>query len=51
MNIWDIAIIIVIIAAAGLAFRHIAKNRKQGCGCGCSSCTKTCANRRFSDGE
>ena len=49
MNIWDVVIIIVLLAAAGFAVRHIVKGRKQGCSCGCGDCTKTCDNRRISD--
>jgi hypothetical protein len=47
MNIWDILILAVILAAVAAAFRVMkSKNGRGGCGCGCDGCTKSCASRQ-----
>ena len=47
MNIWDILILAVILAAVAAAFRVMkSKNGRGGCGCGCDGCKKSCASRQ-----
>ena len=53
MNIWDIIIIGIILLAAGLAVRHIIRNRGNSCGCcdGCSSDCMKCSKDKNLDNE
>ena len=47
MNLWDIALIVLIAAALGFALRRVIRTRKSGgCGCGCEGCTAKCEGRR-----
>ena len=47
MNIWDIALIVLIAVILGFALRRVIRTRKTGgCGCGCEGCTKGCGWRK-----
>lgn len=47
MNIWDILIIVSVLALILVAFK-VAKGRKKkgGCGCCCAGCTRNCEMRK-----
>jgi len=56
MNISDIIVLLIVLAAAGLALRHIIRTRKTGscsCGCGssCSSCASPCNQKTLPSGQ
>jgi len=44
----DIILVLLIIAAVGLAVRKVIRNRKKGgCSCGCAGCSSgSCAERK-----
>ncbi len=49
MNIWDIILLIIIVAAVCLAAGHIVRAKKQGksaCGCDCGHCGSPCRSKQ-----
>ena len=46
MNIWDIILSVILIAAVVLAIiRCVRVKKRGGCGCGCSDCSASCAGK------
>ena len=48
MNIWDIAILLAVLAVAALAVGRLVRNKRTGrgtCGCGCENCPTRCGKR------
>ncbi len=42
MNPASLVVLVVVLALAGLAIRHVLKQKKNGgCGCGCGGCNGT----------
>lgn len=46
MNVWDIVIAVLILAAVAAAIRVMWIRRNSGCSCGCESCRKDCRSRK-----
>ncbi|MBR1536403.1 MAG: FeoB-associated Cys-rich membrane protein [Treponema sp.] len=44
MNVFDVALLLIIIAAVALSVRHIFR-KKGGCSCGCGECKKECKQK------
>ena len=43
VNVWDIVLIAVLLAAVALAVLRVVRVRRgSGCGCGCDGCTRGC---------
>lgn len=42
MNVFDIALLFLVAAAAALALRHLRRRKKSGCGGACSCCGADC---------
>ncbi|MBR3125020.1 MAG: FeoB-associated Cys-rich membrane protein [Mogibacterium sp.] len=48
MNIWDIVLVIIIIAAVTLAVIHLVRSKRRGqCSCGsCAGCSTPCRKEK-----
>jgi hypothetical protein len=48
MNIWDIVLVIIIIAAVTLAVIHLVRSKRRGqCSCGsCAGCSAPCRKEK-----
>ena len=49
MNIWDIVLIVIIVAAVALAIIHIVRTKRRGgctCGGNCAGCLTPCSKEK-----